>query len=101
MIGEEVMIEIGTTLDRLIQNAETIQDVELNALSEVEIDAFQKTQESLLHHFLHMDQQLKERQKTPRAPSKKYQFQEKLQKFESLKKEFTQSLKNRRGRLKI
>ncbi len=100
MIGEEVIIEIDITLDRLIQNAETIQGVELNALSEVEIDAFQKTQESLLHHFLHMDQQLKERQKSPLRSSKRLKIQEKFQKFEGLKKEFIHSLQNRRGRLK-
>lgn len=95
MIGEEIFIEIDTTLDRLIQNAETIRGVELQALSEIEIDAFQKTQESLLHHFLHMDQQFQERQKIARSPARKQKIQQKLQKFETLKKEFSLSLKQK------
>jgi hypothetical protein len=87
MIGEEILLEIDTTLDQLIQNAETIQNVELKELSETEVNAFQKTQESLLQHLLHMDQFLETKRKNLRIQDKRsagFKIQEKLLKFEKL-----------------
>lgn len=88
MIGEEILMEIDSTLDRLICNAEAIQTVSLNELSETEIEAFQKTQESLLQHLIHMDQFLETKSKNLKVQNKKssrFQIQEKLLKFEKLK----------------
>ena len=62
MVGEEIILEIDATLDRLICNAEAVQNVNFNELSETEIKAFQKTQESLLQHLMHMDQDVYKRQ---------------------------------------
>lgn len=90
MFAEEVLIEIDTTLDQLIRNAELIQDVELKELSETEVEAFQKTQESLLQHLLHMDQFFETR-KTVRKPGS-YRIQEKLLRFERLKREYNKNL---------
>ncbi len=56
MIDQQIVHEIDKTLDQLIQNAEAISNADLQALSEIELEAFQKTQESLLQHLLSMDQ---------------------------------------------
>jgi hypothetical protein len=101
MIGEEILMEIDTTLDRLIRNAETIQDVQLNDLSEMEIDAFQKTQESLLQHLMHMDQFLETKRKSLRLTDKRsasYKIQEKLLKFEKLKSTYHNTLEETMAR---
>jgi|SRR5579872_4840319 len=87
MIGEEILLEIDTTLDQLIQNAEAVQDVELADLSETEVEAFQKTQESLLQHLLNMDQFLDSKRKNLKIPdsrSASCRIQEKITKFEKL-----------------
>lgn len=87
MIAEEILIEIDETLDRLIQNAEAIEKVELKDLNESELQAFEKTQESLLQHLLHMDQFLvmkKESLKKPNQKSAGLKIQEKLFKFHAL-----------------
>lgn len=88
MVGEEILQEIDATLDQLIRNAEALQNANIQELSETEIEAFQKTQESLLQHFIHMDQFLEEKKKNLRAPDKRsgsYRIQEKLSRFEKLK----------------
>ena len=54
MFGEEILLEIDGTLDQLIRNAEVIQKVDMLDLTETEIEAFKKTQESLLQHLMHM-----------------------------------------------
>ena len=95
MFGEEILIEIDTTLDRLIRNAEAIQNVRVDDLSETEIDAFQKTQESLLQHLMHMDQFLETKRKSLRLQDKRsasFKIQEKLLKFERLKTSYHKSL---------
>ena len=56
MFGEDIVQEIDKTLDQLIQNAEVISKADFTELSDTELEAFQKTQESLLQHLLHMDQ---------------------------------------------
>ncbi len=87
MIGEEILLEIDTTLDQLIQNAEAVQNVELVELSETEVEAFQKTQESLLQHLLHMDQFLENKRQNLKIQDKRsaaFKIQEKLMKFENL-----------------
>lgn len=95
MFAEDVLTEIGATLDQLIQNAEAIQDVELKDLSETELTAFQKTQESLIHRLLHLDQFFETRkldQKTLHKQGGRYRIQEKLLKFERLKREYKKNL---------
>jgi len=88
MIGEEILQEIDKTLDQLIRNAEAIQSANIQELSETEIEAFQKTQESLIHHFLYMDKFLETKRKNLNTLDKRsssYKIQEKLTQFESLK----------------
>ena|SRR5579872_487590 len=101
MIGEEILVEIDQTLDRLIRNAEIIQRVDLDELSDNEIEAFQKTQESLLHHFLHMDQHLENRRKELRIPDQRYasyKIREKYSRFEKLKSVYHQNFAEMRKR---
>jgi uncharacterized protein YsxB (DUF464 family) len=97
MIGEEIILEIDATLDRLICNAEAIQNVNLSELSEMEIQAFQKTQESLLQHFMHMDQFLETKTKhlkTENKKSSRNQMREKFLKFEKLKESYHKEICN-------
>lgn len=55
---EELLKDIDTTLDQLIQNAETIQAISTDSLFEEEICALQKTQQSLLAHLVHVDKHI-------------------------------------------
>ena len=95
MFGEDVLLEIDSTLDQLIRNAEVIHDVDLKSLSETEIDAFQKTQESLLQHLIRMDQFLKTKRENLKVQNKRsasYKIQEKLLKFERLSSDVEENL---------
>lgn len=104
MLGEEILLEIDGTLDQLIKNAEVIQKVELTDLSETEIDAFQKTQESLLQHLLHMDQFLVAKRNSLKMQDKRsasFKIQEKLIKFEKMKSTYSKSLSDVRSKMPI
>ena len=97
MFAKEVLNEMDATLDQLIQNAKALQGVDMQYLSEIEIDAFQKTQESLLHHLLHMDEVFETKSKSLRIPNKKsasYKIQEKLKHFEQLKQNVGNQVKS-------
>ena len=104
MIGEEILLEIDGTLDRLIQNAEAIENIDLDELSEMELSAFQNTQESLLHHLLTMDQYLVEKKdslKKPLKASSNIKLQEKLLRFEKMKISYSKSLSDARKKTPI
>lgn len=94
MVGDEILIEIDETLNRLIENAEVIQKVDPKALSDQEIDSFQKTQESLLHHLIHMDELLERKRKVGPIDKRasRFQIQEKRVRFEQLKNLYTPTL---------
>jgi hypothetical protein len=88
MICKEIILEIDSTLDRLIHNAEALQNASIQDLSETEIAAFQKTQESLVRHLIRMDEVLESKTKNLKQESKKNsrnQIQEKRDRFEKLK----------------
>ena len=104
MIGEEILLEIDGTLDRLIQNAEAIENIDLCDLSEMELDAFQNTQESLLQHLLTMDQYLvdkKDSLKKPLKNSSNLKLRTKLLRFEKIKKSYSKSLYDARKKTPI
>jgi len=99
-MGNEILSEIDSTLDRLIVNAEAMNEASLNTLSEVEVEAFQKTQESLLAHLVHMDEMLSTRRdelKTPNPKSAKYQIAEKLKRFQKLNSNFISNVSSKVG----
>ncbi len=87
MIAEEILTEIDATLERLIQNAESLNEANLEDLTETEIDAFKKTQESLLHHLIHMDQTFETKRKSlsiKNERSASCRIEKKHQRFEKL-----------------
>lgn len=57
--GEEILADIDATLDQLIENADVIKHISLNSLYTSEVEALQKTQESLLARLVHMNDLLK------------------------------------------
>ena len=97
MIGEEIILAIDQTLDQLIQNAATIQTVDMEELSELEIEAFQKTQESLLQHLMYMDQHLIA--KIQNKKSANFKIQEKRLRFEKMKSSYHKSIAKAQKRL--
>lgn len=104
MVGEDILLEIDGTLDQLIQNAEVIGKVDLKDLSETEIDAFQKTQESLLQHLLHMDEFLVAKRNSLKMQDKRsasFKIQEKLLKFEKMKSSYHKSLSEAQSKMPI
>ncbi|MGB7977843.1 MAG: hypothetical protein WCF19_01630 [Chlamydiales bacterium] len=104
MIGEDILLEIDGTLDQLIRNAEAIEQVDLKELSETEISAFQKTQESLLQHLLHMDEFFAAKREGLKGQDKRsasFKIQEKLLKFEKMKDSYHKSLSKVQNKLPI
>lgn len=95
MVGEEILLEIDETLSQLIQNAEAIEKADLKDLTETEIEAFNKTQESLLQHLLHMDEFLVAKRNSLKLQDKRsasFKIQEKLLKFEKMKSSYHKNL---------
>jgi hypothetical protein len=95
MIGQDILLEIDSTLDQLICNAEMMQNVDLTDLSETEIEAFKKTQDSLIQHLIHMDESLTTKRKNLSVQDKRsasYKIQQKRSRFETLKTSYQQDL---------
>jgi hypothetical protein len=99
MFAEDILLEIDSTLEQLIRNSEIFQNSNVSELSETEINAFQKTQESLLHRFLFMDKALETKRKSLQSLDKrsaKYKIQERLSRFEKLKNEISSTIQETR-----
>jgi hypothetical protein len=93
MASEEILMEIDATLDRLIQNAEAITGVEIEELSLMELEAFQKTQESLIQHLLYTDERLAQRNRLGiDKRSASYKISVKRAKFEKLKSTYHKTI---------
>ena len=103
MIGQEIVQEIDKTLDQLIRNAEVLSSADLQELSEMEVEAFQKTQESLLQHLLHMDQCLATKQsgKVLDMRSATHKIREKRVRFEQMKSKYSQTIEEQNARRSI
>ncbi|MFA6119380.1 MAG: hypothetical protein WCT85_02165 [Parachlamydiales bacterium] len=96
MFSEEIVYEIDSTLDKLIENAEAMKSV---PLIKEELDAFQKTQESLLAHLISMDELLKSKKEELKTPIvAQNTITEKLSKFQKLNANF---IKNASQKLKL
>ena len=63
--GEEILADIDATLDQLIENADVINKISFATLFVSEVEALQKTQESLLARLVHMNDLLKGQKKEP------------------------------------
>jgi hypothetical protein len=95
MAAEEILIEIDVTLDRLIQNAEALVGTDIQDLLPMELEAFQKTQESLIHHLIHTDHLLEMQRKGLSGLDKRsasYKISEKRARFEKLKSTYHKTL---------
>lgn len=93
MVAEDILLEIDATLDRLIQNVEAIAQIEITELTVTEIEAFQKTQESLVQHLLHTDQRLEAHRKALSKPDERsasFKIAEKRKRFETLSTSYDQ-----------
>ena len=53
--GEKILVDIDATLDQLIENAATMNQISLDTLLADEMQALQRTQESLLARLVHMN----------------------------------------------
>lgn len=96
MFAQEILLEIDATLEQLIRNAETLRRVDMSELSDAEIDGFQNTQESLLHHLMYLDQTFEAKRKSVTFQNTKsvlFKIQEKHQRFEKL---YRERFKNRK-----
>ncbi|MBY0528903.1 MAG: hypothetical protein K2P51_01795 [Rhabdochlamydiaceae bacterium] len=85
--GEEILADIDATLDQLIRNAQTLETVIPDTFFANELQALQKTQESLLARLLHMNALLDEDQKKQRAdkdPEKYVAVEKKVERFGKL-----------------
>ncbi|MES2344491.1 MAG: hypothetical protein V4494_00935 [Chlamydiota bacterium] len=78
--GEEILADIDTTLDQLICYADNIH---MASLSDFEVDALQKTQESLLARLIHMEEMLNKEGKPAKQKSLEG-VQEKIKQYSKL-----------------
>ncbi len=104
MVGQDILMEIDGTLDQLIRNAEVIEKVDLKDLSETEIEAFKKTQESLLQHLLHMDEFLVAKRNSLKMQDKRsasFKIQSKLLQFEKMKNSYHKNLSQLQSKMPI
>ncbi len=99
MIEQEILIEIDSTLDQLICNAQAIENIHLSELSEIELSAFQNTQESLLNHLLHMDKLLEEKRKNQKTT--KCAMKEKREKFTKLNSSYQKKISHAQAKSDI
>ncbi len=98
---EEILADIDATLDQLIQNADSIQHVPLKTLQENEVEALQKTQESLLARLIHMDCLLDPDQKKiqiRKQPIVYQHIQQKISAFGKLNARLIQDVATRFGK---
>lgn len=85
---EELLADLDSTLDQLIQNAEVVCDSDLCVLDSLDIDSMHKTQESLLARFTHTQEEI-----SPQLQAKKYEeLHLKLKKLGELQQSFMSSL---------
>lgn len=93
---EQILAEIDATLDQLICNAEALKFAPIASVSEMEIEALQKTQESLLAHVFHMNTLL-DAEKKQRLLQKQngIQLEEKIAHFSRLNTQLIQHVAHR------
>lgn len=85
--GEEILADIDDTLDHLIENADAIRKISLSTLYVSEVEALQKTQESLLARLVHMNDLLRSQQTTEEGQSSLDSFEKKILRFGKLNAE--------------
>ena len=82
--GEEILADIDDTLDHLIVNADVIKKISFSTLYSSEVEALQKTQESLLARLVHMNDLLKSHKKAEEKQKSFGSIEEKILRFGKL-----------------
>ncbi len=83
-IGEKLLADIDATLDQLIHNATAARSAQFQKLEVAEIQALQKTQQSLLAHLMRLDAKLENKEckkAIEREPFKREQIHNKIARF--------------------
>ena len=89
---EEILAELDSTLNQLLINIEIVSDVLPSDLSELEIHAMHKTQESLLARFMHMNDLIKDEERKKLQKKHTNTLEAKLKKFGELNASFIESI---------
>ncbi len=92
--SQEILNDIDSTLDQLIHNAELVKKVSLTALLENEIEALQKTQESLLARLVSMNELIspEERKKIKDKKDHQKNLKQKVSSFSKLNNRFMKNM---------
>ncbi|MCH9630285.1 MAG: hypothetical protein S4CHLAM37_02790 [Chlamydiia bacterium] len=62
--NNDLLNEIDATIDQLVKNADVLKNISSKKEYLEEVEALEKTQESLLAHLIHMDELLKTKKTT-------------------------------------
>ena len=95
--SEEILSDIASTLDHLIENADVINKISCTTLFVSEVEALQKTQESLLARLVHMNDLLKNPKHEPLEESPFTSIEQKILRFGKLN---AQMINHVSGRIK-
>jgi len=91
MFAQEILSEMDITIDKLIDNAETMNKLSNVGIIKEEIDSLQSIQEQLISHLIQMDSELKSKNKEIKKPnlnSASIKIRNKMRKFEGLNSKF-------------
>ncbi len=85
---ENILAELDSTLDQLMQNASVVCKEDLHILDSLELNSLHKTQESLLAKFAHTQEEL-----TMKPSQKKYEdLHKKINKMNEINSSFMQAI---------
>jgi hypothetical protein len=91
----EILSELESTLNQLIHNIQTLNNVDIDDISSFEMVAMNKTQESLLVKCLHISEQLKTRKKGE-SSFKEQTIHDKLHHFGKLNADFLKKISSQK-----
>jgi len=97
---EEILADIDATLDRLIENGDVIQKISIQPLFSSEVEALQKTQESLLARLLHMQNLLKGKPEESETAAPLESIEQKMLRFGKLNAQMIGRLSHRMKRMR-
>jgi hypothetical protein len=98
--GEEILSDIDATLDQLIENAQVIKHISVSTLYTSEVEAMQKTQESLLARLVHMNDLLKGQKKSDEKEESFDSVEQKILRFGKLNAQMINHVSDRIKRAK-
>jgi len=98
MLGEELLQEIDSTLNQLLENAKAFDETSQRKLTSYEKEVFQKTQESLLAHLISVDQKWEtRREELKKLPTKTFPIQKKWIHLQKIHGKSFENLSNKMG----